>query len=191
MIRYDDVLGDLVTATGGGATWTNRYLRGSSGFPAYPHIATGDIFAMTFQMPHRKLLNAPVKSIHLHYVPAGTSGGTGTPTFGDMKLSVKWGWYNLGDEITGTDLPNDVGTVTIPVPAENFFRMRISNLVADLTPPTNEGYSSILMVRCERLTTGNVYTGDFALVYMDAHVPVDRTGSIYEYGDLPPGTLPA
>lgn len=187
-IYYDDIIGNLVTATGGGATWTNRYLRASSDFPAYPHIATGDIFAMTFQMPHRKTLNLPAPSVHLHIVPAGVAGATSTPTFGNMRLDWGWGWYNYGDEITGTALPN-TGTTNIDVQSGAFFKMMIYNLITNLQPPANEGYSDILMVKCTRNSTGNVYTGDFALVYMDAHIPVDRQGSTYEYSDVPPGTL--
>ena len=56
--------------------------------------------------------------------------------------------------------------------------------------PTNEGYSSILMVRSIRTNGGaDTYPGGLVLVYMDAHMPVDRQGSVFEYSDSPPGTL--
>lgn len=179
--RYDDIQGNLVTATGGGATWTNRYLRASNNFPAYPHLWTGDIFAMTFQMPHRKQLDSPVKGIHLHYVPTGINGGTGEPTYGSAFFSLSWGWFNHGDIITS--LPNTIASIELAIPNGNLFKLGILDMAQNLAAPTDEDYSSILMVRCERLAAGNVYTGEIALVYMDAHIPVDRQGSINEYDD--------
>ena len=199
-IYYDNILGNLVTAVSGAATWSNFYLRGTNQLPAYPHIYKSDLFAMTFQMPHRKTLYQPIKSVHLHWIAGGTSSSSGATAPADgtynIQLSFTWGWYNRLDIIPAT-LPNSTGSpVDIPVTvtggAVDMWKMQITNLISNLTltNPASEGYSSILMVRCIRTNGGaDTYPAGLVLVYMDAHVPVDRQGSVYEYSDYPPGEL--
>jgi hypothetical protein len=181
--RYNDIQGNLTTAVSGVTTWTNRFLKTLNAFPVFPHIATTDIFHMTFQMSHAKRLGSPVASVHLHLIPTGVNGGTTAPTYGDTTLAIRWGWYNNLAEVAGTELPNAASNVVVTVADGDLWKLRIVPLVENLAPPANEGYSSILMVRAERLSAGNVFTGELAIAYMDAHIQVDRQGSILEYTD--------
>lgn len=197
-IYYDDVQGNLVTAVSGAATWSNFYLRGTNQLPAYPHIYGGDIFAMTFQMPHRKTLGLSAKSVHLHWIAGGTSASSGANAPADgtynIRLNFTWGWYDRFS-VVPTTLPNSTGSpvdisVTVTGGLGDMWKMQITNLPTELAAPAGEGYSSILMVRCLRTNGGaDTYPAGLVLVYMDAHVPVDRQGSVYEYSDVPPGTL--
>ena len=200
-IYYDDMAGTIVTAVSGATTWSNYYLRGgiaSSNLPACPHIYGGDVFGMTFQMTHRKALYQPIRSVHMHWMPAGTaaSNGANAPADGtyNIRINFAWGWFNRWDTIP-TTLPNATGSpVDIPITvggaSDMMWKLQINGLISNLAAPANEGYSSILLVRCSRESGGaDTYPGGLALLSMDAHIPIDRQGSVYEYSDYPPGTL--
>lgn len=166
----DDVQGILETALAGVTQYTPRQYR-TTGI-VMPHIARGDIFSMRFQMPHRKKLQTAAASVHLHAIPISAADG-------DIKISYSWGWYNNGSVIPDT-LPNS-DTATITLASSDQYKMKILTLISSLAAPTTETYSSILFVKCERLTAGDTWgTGEIALAYMDAHFLTNRIGSYNE-----------
>ncbi|HPT70817.1 MAG TPA: hypothetical protein PLE74_00885 [Candidatus Cloacimonadota bacterium] len=172
-LYHDDVQGILGTALSGTTQWTLRELRTTG--VVIPHIARNDIFSMIFQMTHRKKLQTPCDSVHIHYVPIASANG-------NIVFDFTWGWFNHGDVIPAT-LPNS-GSKTITLATTDQYKMKLDTLIADMAAPSSEVYSSILMVKIQRVTTGDTWgTGEIALAYLDAHVDVDRFGSYNEATD--------
>jgi len=172
---HDDIQGILQTALTGVTTFTMRQYR-STGM-VYPHVAQGDIFSMTFQCSHRKRLNMNMDGVHIHYIPIASANG-------DIKLDYSWGWYNHGSEVPAT-LPN-TGSKIITLATTDQYKLKIDDLITNITYPEGEGYSSILMVKIVRVVPAGTNWGasnEIAIVYMDAHQPVDRFGSYTEYND--------
>lgn len=172
---FDDIQGMLQTALSGVTAYTYRQYRNTG--MVYPHIAQSDIFSMTYQFSHRKKLGENVESVHIHYIPIASANG-------DILIEYAWGWYNYEDTIPDT-LPN-TGSKIISLVTTDQYKLKITPLIEDITPPAEEDYSSILMVRLTRATPAGTNWGasnEIALVYLDAHMPVDRYGSYYEYSD--------
>jgi hypothetical protein len=170
---HDDIQGILQTALTGVTQYTFRQYRNTG--MVMPHIARNDVFSMTFQMPHRKQLGAALDSVHIHYIPLGSANG-------NIVFDFAWGWYNH-DAVVPDTLPN-TGTKTATLATTDQYKQKIVSLITNLAAPTSEEYSSILYVKCTRLTTGDTWgTSELALAYMDAHYTVDRYGSYNETSD--------
>lgn len=171
---HDDIQGVLQTALNGSTQYTMRQYRNTG--VVMPHIAKTDIFSMVFQFPHRKRLDTPVDSVHLHYIPISSANG-------NIKINFTWGWTNHETVIADT-LPN-VGSIEWALQTTDQYKMKIKAIISNLSQPTNETYSSILMVKMQRVTPDGTDwgSGEFALAYMDAHFVSDRLGSYAEYED--------
>jgi hypothetical protein len=161
---HDDIQGILQTALTGVTQYTFRQLR-TTGL-IYPHVAQGDIFSMTFQMSHRKQLGSNLDGVHIHYVPVASSNG-------EIKFNWAWGWYNtFGDDTIPATLPN-TGSTTITLATTDQHKLKINQLMTVLAPPASEAYSSILMVKVERVVPDGTNWGannEIAIVYMDGHM---------------------
>lgn len=180
-ITYNDMQGDLGTTTLAPTALTQRHLRGQTALPVYPHMASGEVAFFTFQMSHEKALQLPAAQFHFHVMYTGVNGGTGTPAYGNTTFRIRWGWWNPnnGSDISAlTELPNSSPDVSVDVQATDLWKFKILSLGTGWTPPTDEHYSSLLLVRVERLSAGNVYTGEAAIISSDIHIPVDRDGSL-------------
>jgi hypothetical protein len=170
---HDDIQGILQTALTGVTQYTPRQYRTTG--VVIPHIARNDIFSMVFQMPHRKQLGTALDSVHIHFIPVASANG-------DIIIDYAWGWYNTGDTVPDT-LPN-TGSKTITLATTDQYKSKLESLITALSAPGSESYSSVLFVKCTRLTTGDTWgTGEIALAYMDAHYLVDRYGSYNEATD--------
>jgi len=137
---YDDIQGNLQSALVGATSYTFRQYR-STGL-VYPHIAENDIFSMTFQLPHRKKLLTNLDSVHLHLIPIASANG-------NVKINYSWGWYNRETTIPDT-LPNS-SSQSIAFVTGDQYKLKITNLVANCAYPEGEAYSSILMIKCQRV----------------------------------------
>jgi len=171
----DDIQGILQTALVGATAYTMRQYRNTG--LVYPHIAETDIFSMTFQFPHRKLLESLAESVHIHYIPVASANG-------DIRINYSWGWYNHEDVVPDT-LPY-TGHKIITLATTDQYKIKLASIIEDLTAPEDEDYSAILMVRMQRVTPAGTNWGagnEIALVYMDAHIYVDRYGSYNEFTD--------
>lgn len=170
---HDDIQGILGTALSGVTQYTPRQYRNTG--IVMPHIARNDVFSMQFQMPHAKQLLANLDSVHIHFIPIASANG-------NIIIDYAWGWYNHEDTVPDT-LPN-TGSKTITLATTDQYKLKLESLITNLAYPTSEGYSTILLVKCTRLTTGDTWgTGEIALTYMDAHFPKDRYGSYNEASD--------
>jgi hypothetical protein len=170
---HDDIQGQLQTALSGVTQYTFKQYR-TTGI-VMPHIARDDVFSMVFQMPHRKFLGSAIDSVHIHFIPMIGANG-------NVIISYAWGWYNHDDVVPDT-LPN-TGSKTIPLVIADQYKQKIVTLITNLAAPASEAYSSILYVKCTRLTAGDTWnSSDLALAYMDAHFLADRFGSYNETTD--------
>jgi hypothetical protein len=170
---HDDIQGILQTALTGVTQYTFRQYRNTG--MVMPHIARGDVFSMTFQMPHRKYLGSALDSVHLHFIPLAAADG-------NVIIDFAWGWYNTNSVVP--DVLPYTGSKTIPLVAADQYKQKLATVVVNLAAPASEEYSSVLFVKCTRATTGDTWgTGELALDYMDAHYLVDRFGSYLEAAD--------
>jgi len=173
---HDDIQDILTTSLVGVTTWTNRQIRTTG--VVLPHIATGDIFSITLQFPHRKKLGSALDGVHLHFMPVASANG-------NIKFTYAWGWYKVGDTIPNT-LPNTGDTGDILLATTDQFKHKLQNIVANLAAPAGETYSSILMIKCTRVAPAGTDWGgsnELAILYMDAHFVADGNGSINETND--------
>jgi len=178
--KHDDQQGVLGTALNGVTTWTPAQFRGTG--IVLNNIQSNDVFSMVFQFSHRRKLLSVLDSVHLHYIPNAAANG-------NIRFAYTWGWYDTGQEIPNT-LPNTGNTADIPLVTGDQYKLKISSLLENLTPPTLERYSSILLVKLTAAApaAGTNWwaaggTNTIALAYMDAHYVVDRGGSTNEYDD--------
>jgi len=170
---YDDIQGVIATALTGVTQYTFRQYR-TTGM-VYPHVANNDIFAMTFQMPHRKKLSSNIASIHIHYIPIASDTGV-------VTLNTYYGFYNAEASTIPAILPS-VSTTTINITPSDQYVLNYATITLNIAYPNPEGYSSILMSKTTRTDVGDSYSGEIAIVYMDAHIQVDRKGSYNELSD--------
>lgn len=174
-IGYDDIQGILQTALSGVTQYTFRQYRTTG--VVMPHVAESDVFSLTMQMPHSKQLGSQLKSVHIHYIPVASANGT-------IQLNSTWGWYNIGDTVPDT-LPN-ISSTTITLATSDQYVLKYSTISINLDPPANEGYSSILYIKCQRVTPSGSNWGasnEIALSYVDGHPAKDRIGSFNEASD--------
>lgn len=173
-VAYEDVQGIIGTALTGANQWTVRQYRNTG--LVMPFLANGDFFTHIIQMPHRKKLGSPIASFHLHWITTAAVDGT-------VIWEWSWGWYNEnGNDIIPDTLPN-TGTTTWNITTADQYKFRVKSIINTIPAPVNEGYSSVLLVKCGRNggTFGN--NNEIGIRYVDCHVPLDRFGSIAEYHD--------
>lgn len=177
---HDDLQGIVGHATGVSALGTITIR--DTGFPILAfQNANDDIIYYTFQMPHKKRLGEALDSVHLHYyLPTA-------PTAGDtIMMDYEWTWFNNGDTIPATaDWTKSSTTITF-TGTEAQYSTGIESIISNLTAPVDEEYSSILLVKLTRNSTGSpsdTYAADLGVLYVDAHFPTDRYGSYNEYAD--------
>jgi hypothetical protein len=175
---HDDIQGILGTALTGVTAFTPKQIR-TTGI-VMPHVTSGDVFSMIFQMPHRKKLGSRLDSVHLHYIPIVAKDG-------DIAFTYAWGWYNHDTVIPDT-LPNTGTVPDITLATTDQYKLKLSFMIQNLTHPGTESYSDILLVKLTAAapadgtnwwTTGN----EIAIAYMDAHYITDRNGSLTEASD--------
>lgn len=169
---HDDMKGIISSALVGATQYTLRQYRTTK--IVCPHMANTDVLSFSCQIYHRKKLGTNADSFHLHYIPIASANGT-------IVFDWAWGWYNIGDIIPAT-LPN-TGSTTITLATTDQYKYKIDSIITNMTPPTNEGYGSYLLVSITR--NGGTWgaSNEIAILDSDAHVLVDRTGSYNEYTD--------
>jgi hypothetical protein len=175
---HDDMQGLLATALTGVTQYTFRQLRNTG--MVFPHVASGDIFSITYQFSHQKQLQTLIDSTHIHYIPVASKNG-------NIAFSYKYGYFNH-EEVIPDVLPNSGTTADIALLTTDQYKLKRSSLILNIAPPANEGYSSILMVHFTAIapaagnnwwTTGN----EIAIIYKDAHYIKNRWGSVNEATD--------
>jgi hypothetical protein len=172
---HKDSFGRLQSVLTGGSTWTLRLIRNTK--VAVPHIAKNDVFTYIAQLNHDKKLDTNLDGFHIHFLPIGTV------TAGQViAIDYKWVWLTSGDVFPDT-LPNS-GTATIYLATGEQYKYLIKNIVANLTYPTGEDYSSELFIECTRRNDGqDTYPGEFALLDGDVHYKTNHLGSYNEFND--------
>ncbi|MFA5376075.1 MAG: hypothetical protein WC455_10050 [Dehalococcoidia bacterium] len=178
---HDDQLGDVQTALTGASQYTEAQV-GDTGF-IIPWLAAGadDYVQQKLQFSHRKALGTAIESIHVHYLLSAQ------PTAGQtVKLDYKYAWVDFGAAVPAlVSWTGDTKTITF-TGSEAANTHYVSDIVEDIGPLSGEHNSSILLVKVTRNSAGDgadTYTGNFGLLYMDAHFQTNRLGSANEYTD--------
>ena len=172
---HKDTFGILQPVLTGGGKWTVRLLRNTK--VTAPHIAKTDVFSYKAQYNHDKKIEMNVDDFHVHIMPIGAVTGGEV-----IALDYAWGWYTAGD-VFPDELPN-TGTALITLAEGDQYKIKIEEIVTDLTFPEGEGYSSQLFIECTRRNDAqDTYAGEFALLDGDSHYPTDRFGSYNEFTD--------
>lgn len=169
--RYNDMISHPAqTALTGVTQWTLRQIR-TTGIVA-PHLADKDVFSVMIQMQHMKQPGTPIKSFHIHYMPVASANGT-------IVFEYAWGFYNINSVIPDT-LPN-TGTITLTLATTDQYKHKIFNILEDI-PVGSETYSSMLIIKVTR-NGGTWAANEIALLSHDAHILIDRLGSVNETSD--------
>lgn len=179
--RHDDIQGNVATAPSGASQWLTAQIGATGFFVNWLRNGQNDFFQITLQMPHRKVLGSALDSVHVHYLLSSAPSNGQT-----VKLDYAWTWLKDGDAVpvigswtSGTKTITFAGTETINT-------LAVTSIVTGLTAPASETYSSILLFKCQRTSSGggaDTYGGNFGLLYCDGHVVVNRMGSVQELTD--------
>lgn len=178
--RYVDQIGQYQPAVGG--TVLNSIDYRSTGHRILYWDGTNEIAHFVFQLNHNKALGEPIKSLHMHFIPLEAVSGT-------MVFNINYHW-NAGYL---SEVPASTGwtstSATFVATSAHQYKHCIVNLATNIPAPSAEGYSSMFMVTINRIGSGLDDYGTAGILYVDIHYPTDRQGSIFEYSDIPPGTI--
>jgi hypothetical protein len=177
--KYDDMLGVISSAAGGGTAWNFAAL-GDTGFLMGKLRTSGDIVQLRIQVPHRRKLGSNLSSIHLHVVLETAINENETVVLDQMSYV----WLKVGDAIPASASWTSISNFTFTAPAGGHAAQTylLWNIATNVAPPSNEGYGGMLLVKIRR-TTGTTYTGELGILDVDAHSPMDRMGSILDHTD--------
>jgi hypothetical protein len=143
--------------------------------------ANDDVAFLAFQFSHRKKLATNCDSVHIHtYLPSAPSAGN------TVIFDYAYTWYNNMDTIPALSSWSVGRTTYTFTGSEAQYSTPYIPVVTNLTVPANEGYSSILLVKITRDSTGtgsDTYADDLGIMYFDAHFITDRKGSYNEATD--------
>jgi hypothetical protein len=177
---HDDMQGIVGTASGASSLGTVTIR--DTGFPILAfQNANDDVLYMIFQFSHRKKLDTPVDSVHIHYyLPNAPSAGN------TVVFNYEWAWVDDGDVVPDTSTWTKSSKTHEFVGTEAQYSTGMIKIITNLSAPASEKYSSILLVKIVRNSTGDgadTYDSDLGMLYCDAHFIVNGNGSINETTD--------
>lgn len=176
-IVWDDVGPTSITVGNTGAN-NPAYTTYNSAFRAYEFVGTGATIkemSMGFQLPHRAIVNSPIKP-HLHlYIPNDVNGGT-------IKFTFDYLWANVGTTGAMNGL-SVTGTVVRP-PNAGVANNEI--LSFGLITPWNGdvgGLSSVIMARVYRnpVDPADTFESSVWLKSADIHYQSNTLGTVLEF----------
>lgn len=150
----------------------SKLRRGAGGKPDFDETNIGFLFPqndtaeklfLNVQMPHTKILGTSVYP-HIHYVQDEAE----VPVF---KIDYRW-YNNSGDPTVDF---TTVATTGLTFTYSSGSILQIANFAA-ISPPANEGLSSMLDIRLYR--DDNVVTGDVLVKEFDLHYMQTGFGSV-------------
>jgi hypothetical protein len=184
-IVWDDIRGNVNSALTGTATWTLENYA-STGFPmAFLRHDQDDQINMELQMPHSRLQGSILLDCHIHAI--GMSNVTG-----DVRFKWYYTFAKIGDVVINDTALWTKGYKTITINGTDQFKHKYYDIINNITPPVNEGVSSILYVILRRLgsastldtynsnKTGGTGQANFGLQWIDAHSEINSMGSNQE-----------
>lgn len=185
--NHDDIQCLVATVTSSSALGTLAIRDTGFSIPSFQN-ANDDIALCTFQMPHRKKLGSALDSIHIHYyLPSAPAAGQ------TLLFDYAYCWFKNFDTLGALAAATWVkGTQTVTFAGtEAQYSTGLVNVLPNAThatipAPANEDYSSILLIKITRNSTGggsDTYPDDLGILYIDAHYITDRTGSASELND--------
>lgn len=176
---HDDILGFFDTGISGANQWLISNFRDTL-FPLkYLRNNSDDFVCVNAQSPHWRQQNAPIDSIHFHYVldSAYTAGQT-------MVFDVFWTWVIPNTVLPALSSWNQSLNVSIVLDAVNpiaQYTNGIFSLITNGAAPNPDGYGIGALIRVVR--KNGTYSGNLAILNCDIHASRDRSGSLNEYND--------
>jgi len=183
---YDDQQGDVSTALIGTAQWTTEQIRDTGFIVPWLRHDQDDFFQIRVQFTHRRKLQTNLASLHIHAIPGGAVSG-------NVYFSYAYTWVKADDTIPAISGWTS-GNITTAVAGTDQWKHKVYNLLTNISPPTSESHSSMLLVKLSRLGTNilDTYTdskpsgtaqANFGVLYLDCHTQVDKPGSDNELTD--------
>jgi hypothetical protein len=133
-------------------------------------------------MQHDKALLTNLDSVHVHYyLPNAPSAGN------TVYFDTSWTWLNREGAATPVISSWNVVRSTITFTGtEAQYSTGYKPIAINLTYPVNEEYSSMLLVKVVRDSTGvgsDTYSSDLGILYIDCHYQANKLGSNNEASD--------
>jgi hypothetical protein len=191
---YDDVVIPAELASGLAALTSEQYRDTGYVKPFFRHDQDDTLY-VTIQMPHRKQLGSALGDLHLHLIPMGAPG-VGVTEYAYFRCNYTWQTFGGVFPALAT-WSADVFTQFAVVAADQY-KHKIHQVLTNISAPTSEAYSSILLARITRLgatgglsdtyktvkpTPPGTAAANLCLLSIDAHVLCDRHGSYNATGD--------
>ena len=177
---HDDIIGIIDTGIAGANQWLVANFRDTL-FPLrFLRNNSNDFFCVNAQSPHWRQQNAPIDSIHIHYVLNTAYAANQT-----LLFDLYWTWVIPNTTIPALATWNQSLGISVVLDAVNpiaQFTNGIFSLATNIAAPSPDGYGIGILFRIVR---GNgTYSGDLGILNADLHVLRDRSGSQSEFSDL-------
>lgn len=174
--QYDDMLGQVRSAITGGTQWDLEAI-GDTGFIiGWMKDNSSDMFQLTIQAPHSRVLQSVLGDIHYHYVLQSNSTAGQTIVYDTKYTWVKPGMTipSIGSWTTSSITTQTLGTHVAPY-------YGIVELAINIPAIANEDYGSMLLIKVVR--GDGTYTGKVGVLDADAHSLKGKLGSKNTYTD--------
>lgn len=169
---YEDLRVNLNTRTAGAAPTYTSGFAGNANLYSWNYSGVASTVNNQYaeiQMPHTWAGDTIWP--HFHWSP--TTTGTGT---------VVWNIEYTMVSINGTFGGSNTLSTTYTINANEQWRHEISGTTAPIIPSASQnGISSVLIVRIYRDAATDTYAGDVALLQFDIHYKINSMGSKYEF----------
>jgi hypothetical protein len=129
----------------------------------------------TMQLPHSWA--STDLELHVHWIPTDTQA-TGLPRWG-----LEYTWADIGTAFGNTSIVYTTGIVPPGSTGTTQYQHYVSSFDAITPTSSQDGISSVLIGRLFRNSSdaGDTYDDKCGLLYIDAHIQLNSTGSAGEY----------
>ena len=188
-LRFDDQQGQFNLASGASGMTLQAY-RDTGFVIEHCRYDQDDVIGyFKFQFTHRKRLDSVVLSLHIHCIPVGANPASEQT----VRFEYSYVWVN-SDDIFPAVASWTTSFANLVVGTYDQYYGRITEIVADITPPDPEDYSSWLLVMITRAGTDaldsyvesnpdGLAAANLVILGVDCHIIVDRLGSLDELSD--------
>jgi len=180
---HDDMLGRVRTAITGAVQATIAQIRDTGFLLEWLMPNADDYEQVTIQVPHRRKIGSLLDSLHIHYVLDDTAPNEGE----EVWIDYAYCWISPGEAVPAIVDWSDGSAVLTFDGTEGAHYYNVFSIETLISPPEDEGYGGMILLKMIRNSTGtpsDTYPGAFGVIDVDAHTPVDRLGSFYEFSDV-------
>lgn len=177
---HDDIFGMISTGITGSNQWLVANFRDTLYPVKYLRNGSDDFYCVELQSPHWRQQNAPIDSIHIHYVLNAAYAANQTLVF-----DVFYTWLIPGQVVPALSGWNQSLNVSVVLDAVNpiaQYTYNLASLVTNFAAPSPDGYGIGMLIRLVRKS--GTYSGDLGIIQTDVHALRDRAGSQSEFTDI-------